>query len=58
MMPDPTHKLVREFGESVEPLFKMIFNICKESRALAATRDALLPKLMSGEIDVEKVKVA
>ena len=29
-----------------------------ESRALAATRDALLPKLMSGEIDVEKVKVA
>jgi hypothetical protein len=36
----------------------MIFNLCKESRALAATRDALLPKLMSGEIDVEKVKVA
>ena len=29
----------------------------KESRALAATRDALLPKLMSGEIDVEKVEV-
>ena len=29
-----------------------------ESRSLAATRDALLPKLMSGEIDVEKVKVA
>jgi type I restriction enzyme S subunit len=29
-----------------------------ESRALAAMRDALLPKLMSGEIDVEKVKVA
>ena len=29
----------------------------KESRALAATRDALLPKLMSGEIDVEKVSV-
>ena len=29
-----------------------------ESRALAAMRDALLPKLMSGEIDVEKVEVA
>ena len=29
-----------------------------ESRALAEMRDALLPKLMSGEIDVEKVKVA
>ncbi|MBR4260179.1 MAG: restriction endonuclease subunit S [Kiritimatiellae bacterium] len=58
MMPDPTHKLVQEFGESVEPLFKMIFNLCKESRSLAALRDALLPKLMSGEIDVEKVEVA
>lgn len=29
-----------------------------ESRALAAMRDTLLPKLMSGEIDVEKVEVA
>lgn len=30
----------------------------KESRALASMRDALLPRLMSGEIDVEKVEVA
>ena len=30
----------------------------QESRALAAMRDALLPKLMSGEIDVRKVEVA
>jgi hypothetical protein len=30
----------------------------RESRALAEMRDALLPKLMSGEIDVEKVEVA
>ena len=29
-----------------------------ESRTLAETRDVLLPKLMSGEIDVEKVEVA
>ena len=29
----------------------------RESRALAAMRDALLPKLMSGEIAVEKVEV-
>ena len=29
---------------------------CKESRALAAMRDALLPKLMSGELAVEKVE--
>ncbi|MBR4615787.1 MAG: restriction endonuclease subunit S, partial [Kiritimatiellae bacterium] len=35
-----------------------IYSLAKQSRSLAATRDALLPKLMSGEIDVEKVKVA
>jgi type I restriction enzyme S subunit len=35
-----------------------VANLELESRALAEMRDALLPKLMSGEIDVEKVKVA
>ena len=58
MMPDPKHALVKQFGEKVLPVFKMIFIKCKESRALAAMRDALLPKLMSGELAVEKVEVA
>lgn len=56
MMPDPKHALVKQFGEKVLPVFKMIFIKCKESRALAAMRDALLPKLMSGELAVEKVE--
>ena len=56
MMPDPKHALVKQFGEKVLPAFKMIFTKCKESRALAAMRDVLLPKLMSGELSVEKVE--
>ncbi len=47
--------------EKVAPLFasvmKKIKNCGFESRALSALRDALLPKLMSGEIDVDKVEV-
>ena len=48
----------RKFVNIVRPMFDKILSLSIESRALAALRDALLPKLMSGEIDVEKVEVA
>ena len=48
---------MRRFGESVQPMFDSIRTKRAESRALAAMRDALLPKLMSGELAVEKVEV-
>lgn len=48
----------KKFSGMIQPLFDELRCITDESRSLAATRDALLPKLMSGEIDVEKVKVA
>ena len=41
---------VTEFGTIVLPMFKTIFENCKESARLAALRDTLLPKLMSGEL--------
>lgn len=40
-----------------EPMYKEILNRTFENRNLAALRDALLPKLMSGEIDVSAVKI-
>lgn len=46
------------FVRLVRPMFDTILSKIKESRALAELRDALLPRLMSGEIDVEKVEVA
>lgn len=41
---------VTEFGTIVLPMFKTILENCKESARLAALRDTLLPKLMSGEL--------
>ena len=40
----------RMFGELVEPLFSLATQKVDESRTLAALRDALLPKLISGEL--------
>jgi type I restriction enzyme S subunit len=39
-------------NESLQPLYQMIFNNDKEIKTLSLLRDTLLPKLMSGEIDV------
>ena len=46
------------FNEAVKPLFDRIVSNVRESQTLAATRDLILPKLMSGEIrikDAEKI---
>ena len=53
----PDEKWIEKFCDVVSPMYWGIKKRIKESRSLAATRDALLPKLMSGEIDVEKVEV-
>ena len=53
----PEKDALREFDEIADAVYANVKQCNKESRALAATRDALLPKLMSGEIDVEKVEV-
>ncbi|WP_288927042.1 restriction endonuclease subunit S [uncultured Akkermansia sp.] len=41
----------------VSPIFKKILSNCLENKKLAELRDSLLPKLMSGEIDVSSVKI-
>lgn len=50
----PDEKWIEKFCDAVSPMYWGIKKRIKESRALAALRDALLPKLMSGEIDVEE----
>jgi type I restriction enzyme S subunit len=51
----PGEKILDRFEEIVGPLFMRALASLEESRALAQTRDLLLPKLLSGEI---RVKVA
>ena len=54
----PTLTVEQNFYSTVSPMFEKIELANQESRARAATRDALLSKLMSGEVDVGKVEVA
>ena len=53
----PPEKLLQEFNSAITPLFALIRQNSEESKRLAQLRDTLLPKLMSGEIDVSKVQV-
>ena len=40
-----------------EPMFQKVLNNCIENLRLSTLRDSLLPKLMSGEVDVSAVKL-
>ncbi|MFJ4210102.1 restriction endonuclease subunit S [Paenarthrobacter sp. NPDC089675] len=54
----PGHDVLVGFNETVEPLRALIQSHLNENRKLTATRDALLPQLMSGKLrvkDAEKV---
>lgn len=46
----PDDRLIKEFNSRVDCMFKQIISNQKQSLTLAAIRDALLPKLLSGEI--------
>ena len=53
----PQNDSVKEFGKLVLPMIKKVLINCKESHRIAVLRDILLLKLMSGELNVEKVNV-
>jgi len=46
----PPADLLNKFNEKVEPLLIKAYRLKKENKTLAALRDLLLPKLMSGEV--------
>lgn len=48
----PAMEIQRRFDEVVGPMQAMLRNIQERNRNLRATRDLLLPKLISGELDV------
>lgn len=53
----PDRRALDEFGKICNPLFWKMINNQQEITHLTALRDALLPKLMSGEIDVNEVEI-
>lgn len=48
----PPEKLLMEHNYRVEPLFDLLRTNREENKSLATLRDTLLPKLMSGEIEL------
>src|SRR5699024_8464095 len=48
----PINEILYKYDKLVSPNFKMILNIQKEIQQLIQLRDTLLPKLMSGEIEI------
>ena len=48
----PSNEIIKRFDATIMPLFKLVHLNTMQSRTLAALRDTLLPKLISGEIRV------
>jgi type I restriction enzyme S subunit len=49
----PPQSMIGSFNDLVAPLFGQVLNLQQKNANLRRTRDLLLPKLISGEIDVE-----
>ncbi len=53
----PSQKIVTLFTATVEPIFEKIRANQNENEKLSSLRDTLLPKLMSGELDVSDTEI-
>ena len=53
----PSEEDYMEISSIMQPVFELMISNRIEARKLAALRDELLPKLMSGEIDVSEVSL-
>lgn len=51
----PKDKYLKEFNNTISPIFEYKTKISDEIKNLNNLRDSLLPKLMSGEIDVSQI---
>jgi type I restriction enzyme S subunit len=49
----PSPKILQDYDKLARPLVERVLEACSESRTLAALRDTLLPKLISGELRVK-----
>ena len=53
----PPIEILNAFDDITAPMYNRIVNNIMENHRLSALRDSLLPRLMSGEIDVSQVEV-
>lgn len=48
----PDNKTLEKFNEIIDPIYKQIYNLGHQNRLLKEARDILLPRLMTGMIEV------
>lgn len=53
----PSSPALDEYYNQVKPIYDLLLTITKETTTLTELRDALLPRLMSGEIDVSNMSL-
>ena len=53
----PTQEIMTLFTATIEPIFEKIWANQRENEKLSSLRDTLLPKLVSGEIDVSNINL-
>lgn len=53
----PPPKLLMDYNNQIDPLFTLLRTNEEANKSLATLRDTLLPKLMSGEIDVTDIQL-
>lgn len=53
----PSQDAINDFNGTAQPLFDLIISNQRENQQLFEVRDTLLPKLMSGELDVSEIDI-
>jgi len=53
----PSFDLVSQFNDTVTPIINDVDNMILRNQTLRRTRDLLLPKLISGEVDVSELDI-
>ncbi len=56
-VPYPDDSKMNSFDQMIQPMFDLMESLKSEIIKLSAIRDSLLPKLMSGEIDVSALEI-
>lgn len=51
----PDEEILQRFDEIIKPMFLQMQNLTRESHNLMDLRDSILPRLMSGELDVSGI---
>jgi len=53
----PPANCTEEFGQVISPIVRLIYKLEMQNQFLRRTRDLLLPKLISGELDVSELDI-